>query len=299
MKIALCQTEILWEEKEKNLCRARKWLEGAVEQGAELILFPEMSFTGFSMNTELTAEREQETVQAMQDMASEFGISIGFGWVKAGTGRVKDGADQTKSGAGLVKDGEDRTREGDDQTKDGNAREMAENHYTVLGSTGEILSDYVKIHPFRYSGEHRYFSGGDTLHTFRLGGLCIGTLICYDLRFPEAFQILAETCDVIVVPANWPQSRREHWKCLLQARSIECQTYILGVNCCGKQKELHYSGDSCMFAPDGRLLAGFLEGEGLILADILPDVKEYRKGFPTREDRKWNLYDSWYQKKRS
>ena len=259
MKIALCQTEILWEQKKENLCRARKWMEKAAAQGAELILFPEMSFTGFSMNTGFIAERAPETVQAMQAMASELGIGAGFGWVKAGEDRDK-----------------------------------AENHYTVVSSSGEILSDYVKIHPFRYSGEHRYFSGGDTLHTFQFGELCIGTLICYDLRFPEAFQILAETCDVIVVPANWPESRREHWKCLLQARSIECQTYILGVNCCGKQKELNYSGDSCMFAPDGSLLAGFQEGEGLIIADIVPDVKEYRNGFPTREDRKWNLYGRWY-----
>ncbi len=279
MKIALCQTEIIFEQKTENLCHARGWIEKAADQGAELIFFPEMSFTGFSMNTAITAERNLETVCALQRIASEAGIGIGFGWVKAGNLKKKDVS---------ALDGKDM---GKDHEKE---LEKAENHYTIISSTGEILSDYTKIHPFRYSGEHLHFNGGDTLSTFQMGDLCVGTLICYDLRFPEAFQVLAESCDVIVVPANWPESRREHWKCLLQARSIECQSYMLGVNCCGKQKELRYSGDSCVFAPDGKLLAGFQEREGLVMADILPNVSEYREKFPTREDRKWNLYYQWY-----
>lgn len=257
MKAALAQTNILWEDKEENLLRAKKWLREAKKQEAQLLCFPEMSFTGFSMQTEKTAESEGGTVRLMQKMAHEYRIAIGFGWVEKTEGKAR-------------------------------------NHYTVADEAG-ILSDYVKVHPFSYSGENRYFEAGEALSVFQMGGLRIGTLLCYDLRFPEPFQILAETCDLIIVAANWPEGRREHWKCLLQARAIECQVYLAGVNCCGRQKGLPYAGDSCIFAPDGKRIAGFLEGEGLLTARIREDTKEYRKEFPVRADRRWELYRRWYE----
>ena len=257
MKIVLCQTNILWEDKEKNLRNAEKWLREAKKSGAELAFFPEMSFTGFSMHTDRTAESRGNTVRAVRRMAMEQKLSVGFGWTEKTEGKAK-------------------------------------NHYTVMGAEGRILSDYVKIHPFRYSGEHLYFEAGQELAAFSFGKHRIGLLLCYDLRFPEPFQVLAESCDVVVVPANWPESRREHWKCLLRARAIECQVYIAGVNCCGNQEELAYSGDSCIFAPDGSRLAGFQEGEGILTLEIPEDVQAFRNGFPVRRDRRWGLYREWY-----
>lgn len=257
MKIALCQTDILWEDKTENFKKAGSFLRAAKKAGSGIAFFPEMSFTGFSMHTEKTGERDRETVRRVQRMAEETGIAVGFGWTE--------------------------------KTKD-----KARNHYTVVDESGRILGDYVKIHPFSYSGEHLYFEAGQELSRFSLGNLRIGILICYDLRFPEAFQILAETCDCIVVPANWPERRREHWKCLLQARAIECQVYLAGINCCGYQEGLSYSGDSCAFAPDGSRLAGFLEEEGILFFEIPENVQEFRESFPTRRDRRWNLYRKWY-----
>lgn len=257
MRISLCQTDILWEEKEKNLGRAETWMRRAKETGAELALFPEMSFTGFSMNTEKTAEGDGRTVRAVQKMAAEYGIAVGFGWAEQ-------------------------------------AGEKAKNHYTVVDGGGQLLSDYVKIHPFSYSGEDQYFEAGGRLARFQAGNIRVGILVCYDLRFPEPFQVLAEDCDLIAVAANWPGKRREHWKCLLQARAIECQAYLAGINCCGCQEGLLYTGDSCLFAPDGARLAGFLEEEGILTAEIPGDVQKYREHFPTRRDRRWNLYREWY-----
>lgn len=257
MKLALCQTNILWEEKEENLRRARRWIREAKEAGAGLILFPEMSFTGFSMNTENTAEKDRKTVHAVQQMAVKYGIAVGFGWTERTEGRAR-------------------------------------NHYTVTDENGETLCDYVKLHPFSYSGEDCFFEAGQELVRFSVGNLRIGILLCYDLRFPEPFQVLAERCDLIAVPANWPERRREHWKCLLQARAIECQAYLAGINCCGKQEGLIYTGDSCVFAPDGSRLAGFLEEEGSLLLDIPEDVQKYRESFPVRRDRRWELYRKWY-----
>lgn len=257
MEIALCQTNILWENKAENLKRAKGFLQRAKKGGSDMAFFPEMSFTGFSMHTEKTGERDRETVRNMQRIAAETGIAVGFGWTE--------------------------------KTKD-----KARNHYTVVDESGRILGDYVKMHPFSYSGEHLHFEAGQELSVFSAGNLRIGILICYDLRFPEPFQVLAEECDLIVVPANWPEGRREHWKCLLQARAIECQVYLAGVNCCGNQKGIAYSGDSCIFAPDGSRLAGFLEEEGILFFEIPEDVQKFRESFPVRQDRRWNLYRKWY-----
>lgn len=258
VKIALCQNRIVWEEKEQNLKRADRYLADAGKAGAGLVFFPEMSFTGFSMNTGRTAESVRETVETVRELAQKHGIAIGFGWVE--------------------------------KTVD-----KARNHYTVVDNCGNILSDYVKIHPFSYSKEDQYFEAGQRLSVFSMGKLRIGTLICYDLRFPELFQVLAEQCDLIVVAANWPCSRREHWKCLLQARAIECQAYLAGVNCCGEQEKLIYTGDSCVFSPDGANMTGFREEEGLIVTEIPENTETFRKQFPTRQDRNWPLYRKLYR----
>ena len=258
MKIALCQSHILWEQKSENIKRAERWMKAGKEQGAQLVCFPEMSFTGFSMNTQLTGEKAGETIKLMQELAEKYRIATGFGWVEQGP-------------------------------------EKAKNHYTVVDEEGRVLTDYVKIHPFSYSLEDQYFAPGLELKTFQYKDLRIGVLICYDLRFPEPFQVLAQTCDLILVPANWPAVRREHYKCLLQARAIECQTYLAGINCWGTQKEIKYAGDSCVFTPDGVRSCGFGVGETLLMAEIPGDKQSYRSLFPARQDRKWRMYDEWYQ----
>lgn len=258
MKLAIAQTAIVWEDKEKNLEKAKKFIREAADRRADLILFPEMSFTGFSMNTSLTAEYHGETAEAVRRMARTYHLAIGFGWVKAGVNK-------------------------------------AQNHYTVIDREGELLSDYAKIHPFSYSDEDCYFEGGERLSSFVLGDVNVGTLICYDLRFPEPFQILAEQCSIIVVPANWPARRREHWKTLLKARAIETQCCLIGINCCGEQEGLDYSGDSAVFAPDGTAILDYQEEEGIYFVNIPDNVKSYREEFPTRKDRKWELYQEWYR----
>ena len=82
-------------------------------------------------------------------------------------------------------------------------------------------------------------------------------LICYDLRFPELFEIASERAELILVPANWPSDRREHFMTLLRARAIEDQCYIAGVYV----YLLSYTGDSMIVDPFGRVLARAGEGE--------------------------------------
>lgn len=265
MRIALCQTKIAFENRQENLADAERLLDRERGKGVDLFLFPEMSFTGFSMNTAKTGEQFSDTPWKMRRLAEKYGAALGFGWVSAPEG----GRGEENAG-------------------------KAENHYTVVDASGRLLSDYVKIHPFSYAGEDRYFTGGNQLSYFNLAGHRIGTLICYDLRFPEVFQILADTCDVILVAANWPGKRREHWKTLLRARAIETQAYVCGVNCCGEQEGVFYAGDSAAFDPEGEPLCGFLEGEAVGYAEIGDKAALCREAFPVRQDRREDLYASYH-----
>ena len=259
MKVTLCQFEIAFEKKEENTRRAIDFMEQARSAGADLVLFPEMSLTGFSMNITFTGEKDRESVQVMSEATKRIGIAVGFGWT-ALTG----------------------TR--------------GENHYTVINAQGEILSDYVKMHPFSYSGENRYFEKGNALTHFMLGGIPFSNFICYDLRFPEIFQCVSGRAHVIIVAADWPAGRSEHWKCLLRARAIENQCYILGVNTVGNQNGLRYSGDSCVILPDGTVVEQLSDEEGLIFYDLVDDVEKFRLGFPVKQDRRMDLYVELYKK---
>ena len=101
-------------------------------------------------------------------------------------------------------------------------------------------------------------------------GLRISLFVCYDLRFADEFWGLAPTTDLYLVPANWPESRRNHWMALLQARAIENQAYVVGCNRVGEGGGLTYVGDSRIIDPLGELLATGSQGETILFADIDP-----------------------------
>ena len=257
MKVALAQSNIIWEDKVKNEANAVEYIIQAVNAGAEAIFFPEMSLTGFSMNIKETAEENPITVLKFSKFASQYHIVIGVGWTKQ-----KD--------------------------------QLAENHYTIIDRQGDVLSDYVKIHPFSYADEDKFFIPGNKITHFRLGGYDWSNFICYDLRFPELFQIASRKAEVILVPANWPKKREKHWKSLLTARAIENQCYMLAVNCVGRINGIEYSGGSCGISPDGTILDVLDDITGIVIVDLQEDVGEIRKEFPVKQDRRWDLYLSEY-----
>lgn len=284
LKIALCQMKILYEEKKVNLMAAEEWVARAAMSGAALVLFPEMSFTGFSMNTHITGEWENnsETVEQMRIQACRYKIGIGFGWT---------GTDSEMP------------------------KRPARNHYTVVDEEGRIIADYIKIHPFSYGGESRVFEGGMEPVTFNFHGHVFGLSICYDLRFPELYQCLSREADVLIAAANWPAKRQSHWNVLLQARAVENQSYMLGINCTGEQENISYTGGTVAFAPEGERLpeevlsripdGTGLDGHGhmgteteekLVCISIKDMAWRYRKEFPLKQDRNEKLYKTWYDK---
>lgn len=254
MRISLAQTHIEWEDKNANLNKAKVLIENAAKNGSNLILFPEMSFTGFSMNTDLTSEDSEFTIGKISEIAKSKKICIGFGWVKK-------------------------------------LENKNHNCYTIVDENGKVLNTYAKIHPFSYSGEDKKFLGGDTITIFSIGNIIFSNFICYDLRFPELFRSVADKAHAIIVPACWPSKRSEHWKSLLRARAIENQVYIFAINCTGEIGGLYYSGDSCVINPNGDVLEMLSDKEGFITYEFNDDVMEYRNNFPILDDRRIELYN--------
>lgn len=258
LRIAICQSHIVFEQKNHNIMIAENVIEEAAMQQVDLILFPEMSFTGFSMKASKIADEDFETWNTMKQDATKHKISIGFGWVKSI----------------LSPDG----------------RKEYENHYTIVSCEGDIILDYVKIHPFSNVGEDLVYKKGERLEFCEISNFTISTAICYDLRFPELFQLESKRADLIIVPANWPESRKEHWLTLLKARAIENQCYIIGINCTGYMNKLRYSGDSIVIHPSGRVIQRLNEGEEVFCIDLKNDVAETRKAFQVKQDRREEIY---------
>lgn len=264
MKIALAQTDIFWENKIKNKENYLKLIIEAAKHDTDLILFPEMSLTGFSMNVDSISEETNfpsGTVEWFKSQAVANNINIGFGYVEGSTCHLK-----------------------------------GKNNYCVAASDGTILSLYSKIHPFSYGLESKFYTGGDTVTSFELKNFNISTFVCYDLRFPEIFQIASKNANLITVAANWPKARREHWITLLKARAIENQCYIAGINRVGVGDGIEYSGDSLLIDPLGNVLIQGTDKEDLLIYDISPDeVPKVRESFRIKDDRREDLYYSLYK----
>ncbi len=251
MLIAIAQTDIKFEDTEYNIASAKRLALEASDKGSDIILFPEMSFTGFSMNASKICD-QSGAIDEISALCRDNRIAIGFGWVER--------------------------------------KDHCKNHYTVIDKDGVVVSDYVKIHPFSAGGEAGLFIGGDEITCFTIENVVFSSFICYDLRFPELFRIASKKADVIIVPANWPNSRIDHWNCLIQARAIENQVYVIGINCFGMQDNIYYSGGSRVVNPNGQVVLESNGEEALLYYDLLNDVDEFRKAFPVQNDRREELY---------
>lgn len=160
------------------------------------------------------------------------------------------------------------------------------NTFVLAGPDG-TMHRYRKIHPFTFGGEDRHVRPGSELVTVSVDGVRISMFVCYDLRFGDEFWEVASETDLYLVPANWPESRREHWTTLLRARAIENQAYVVGCNRVGEGGGLTYSGDSRVFGPFGEELAAAVDGETILYAEIsAAEVTRIRDRFRFLPDRR-------------
>ncbi|MHC4932858.1 MAG: nitrilase-related carbon-nitrogen hydrolase, partial [Planctomycetota bacterium] len=162
------------------------------------------------------------------------------------------------------------------------------NEAVALGPDGALLARYAKLHPFAFAGEDRHYRVGDALPVFGLGGFRAAMLICYDLRFPEAFReaTLGGGAQLFLVLANWPARRVGHWKSLLRARAIVNQAYVIGVNRIGEDPNERYVSSSLAVDPLGEVL---LEGPGIVDIDV-GHVDRVRADYPFLADVRTDRY---------
>lgn len=162
-----------------------------------------------------------------------------------------------------------------------------------LDHSGQIDAQYSKIYLFRFEGEHKIFTPGTKTTLIRDGAFKIGVIVCYDLRFPELSRTLVDCgMNVLVVCAQWPYKRLDHWRTLLAARAIENQCFVVGVNRLGSKKGkrglIHYQGHSMVFDPWGRCLLDMPSSQkiGLVQLD-LKELNRVRKEYPFLKDKKY------------
>lgn len=257
MRIALAQMEIPWHSYYENQKKCRIYFEQAKKAGSEIVVFPEMTLTGFEVKSPILSEKEEETVAFFKKLTKEYEICAVFGYAGAGT-------------------------------------EKKRNHL-MMANRGQRLMEYEKIHPFSFGAEGKYFEGGESVKECLFHGEHFSAAVCYDLRFPEIFQEMSKKSDCIFVIANWPVVRSPQWSALLKARAIENLCYVVGVNCTGQSGNLMYEGMSAVYGPDGSLIAGEQKEEGLIEADLDFDwLRKYQEQFPFKRDRRPDIYKHFY-----
>ena len=251
MKIIGVQFNIVWEDKLANYARVRSLLEGTKVPTHSLIVLPELFSTGFSMKVaELREGESSETESFLASLASQFHSYVVGGLI--GTGR------------------HDRGR----------------NECVVFDPVGHLVCRYAKLHPFTLGKESQHYSAGEEILTFDWEGITVSPFICYDLRFPEIFRIAAlRGAQLFTVIANWPVKREAHWITLLQARAIENQTYVAGINRSGSDPNYVYPGRTIIVDPHGEILADGGKEEGIVAADIdVEKVVSWRREFPALGD---------------
>ena len=157
---------------------------------------------------------------------------------------------------------------------------------------GTLAAVYRKIHLFRLMQEEVYLGAGSSPALVDLPWGRAGLAVCYDLRFPELFRHYAlQGARLILLPAQWPNPRREHWRTLLRARAIENQCFVVACNRVGESYGSSFFGASAVIDPWGETLIEGDDGAALLTTTIdLSLVETVRNRIPVFADRRPELY---------
>jgi len=212
----------------------------------DVIILPEMFSTGFIMKPELVENMNGDTIN----------------WMK----NITNNSNSYLMGSLIIK-------------------ELDNIFNRFLCIKGELIEFYDKKHLFAYAGEDKCYTAGNQRKIININGWRILLQICYDLRFP-VFSRNQDDYDVIVYVANWPAKRSLAWKTLLQARAIENQSYVIGVNRVGIDgNNLEYTGDSSLISPIGEIIWTSEEEEVIDLELDANLLQQVRNQLPFLKDR--------------
>jgi predicted amidohydrolase len=256
-------------EKDDNIERAERLVAQAAATGADIVMLPE-KWTGIGPPEVIRAVAESlddgEATLAMRGWAKKHGITL--------------------HGGSIVE-----RREG---------REKLSNTSVVIDPEGAIAAVYRKIHLFDVQvGGHVYRESeteepGDQLVRTEVEGWKLGLTICYDLRFPELYRLLAlEGCEALAVPAAFTLfTGKDHWEPLLRARAIENQCFVVAANQWGSYADGKAAyGRSMIIDPWGVVVAQAPDGDGVISAELDRErIADVRRRIPALANRQPAAY---------
>jgi predicted amidohydrolase len=220
LSFTLIQTELHWEDKSANLQMLEQKIK-TIKQPMQVVVLPEMFSTGFSMKPELLAEdMNGPTVEWMKRIAAEYKIIL--------------------SGSIIIKE-----------------KDQYFNRLLWMLPNGQYAY-YDKRHLFAFAGEDEHYTAGTKRLIASVNGWKINLQVCYDLRFPVWVRQQTNDTpeyDVLIYVANWPEKRKHAWRTLLQARAIENQCYVIGVNRVGDDGNgIYHCGNSMVIDALGEVL---------------------------------------------
>lgn len=250
LKVAIIPYDITWGDKEENLLSVAELLR-KIDKDTDLVVLPEMFSTGFITDNVLVANLAEsnsgKTIESIHRWASFFNFAIcGTFIASTATGYY--------------------------------------NRAFFIEPSGDETF-YDKGHLFSLGGESMIYQRGLSKSPIvRYRGWNIRMIICYDLRFPAWCRSMNNDYDLLIVPANWPESRSYPWNQLLIARAIENQSYVIGANRSGRDDFGTYlQQDSVVIDHKGQRVSQ--DKDGIIYAELSKDkLNQFREKFPVWKD---------------
>ncbi|MFT8491487.1 carbon-nitrogen family hydrolase [Liquorilactobacillus satsumensis] len=257
-KVALLQFDIALAEPDKNYQKVEQQIALAARTHPDVIVLPEMWNTGYALDQlkRLADQNGVRTKAFLQQMAQQYQLNIVGGSVAT------------------------------------QKNEHFFNTSYVFDKSGELLSEYDKVHLFGLMEEDQWITAGQMGNSFQFAGISAAGVICYDIRFPEwERKLMANGQQVLFVSAQWPQPRIAQWKILLQARAIENQAFVVAVNRVGTANADYFNGHSLVIDPLGKIMLDAQNAEGIFTAELdFSRLKKVRGEIPVFKDRRVDLY---------
>lgn len=268
-KVALAQINCKVRDKKANIQKIEEYAAEARRNNAELVIFPELSLTGYTIRDELYELAEPipgPSVAAIEEIAKKHKAFIVFGMPEL----------SEKTQATLY------------------------NTAVLVGPKG-LVGKYRKMHLPTHSvfEEKRYFRPGYRAGVFDTELGKIGLIVCYDIFFPEVSRLTRlEGAQLIVCISASPAVRRSFFETLTTARAIENTAFLAYVNLVGTENGLQFWGGSRLIGPDGKVLAiaKYYE-EGLVIGEVdYADIVPMEAFVPTLRDLRPEIFDKLKEK---
>ncbi|MEM3585713.1 MAG: carbon-nitrogen hydrolase family protein [Candidatus Jordarchaeaceae archaeon] len=266
IKIALAQMSPILEDKEKNLQKMDKMITEAANQGAQLVVFPELILTGYSCRDRYYSLAERvpgNSVKRVESLANKNNIHVIFGMVE-------------ENGEGILY----------------NTSVMV----GPKGYIGKYRKRYLPTH--LVFEEKKYFRQGYDTQVLETEIGKIGLMICYDIYFPElARQLTLMGSQLIVCISSSPATRRGYFETFISSRAMENTVFLAYVNLVGVEDSLIFWGGSRVVGPDGTIIAkAKYDEEELVTATIdYSDLKASRIAAPVLRDLRPEIFYELYQ----